>query len=139
MSGRSKPWKKSSDKIKKMKILRNILFAGMLSLSFLSCHPEETVELTGTVVSENYQKGEGFAKRNQYSFAINTEYGRKVIEIIDNSDDSIMPHQMYSKESADSLITLGSKIKINVNKRQIGSNSFRFNVDDFFRAVKLEE
>ncbi len=132
-----------------MKTIRNILLAGALSL-LVGCsdsalmkqvnrifEKSEQIELTGTVISENYQKGEGFAKKNQYSFVINTEYGKKVIEIRDDSDD-ILTHQIYTKESADSLINIGDKVTINLYKQQLDPNSLNFKVDDFLKNVKIK-
>ncbi|MBI2105274.1 hypothetical protein HYT56_00380 [Candidatus Woesearchaeota archaeon] len=103
---------------------------GILSLSLLfGCGNKETeskqvieyMNLQGTVFSERYMSAPGaeffptISGDSRYSFSVDTEYGRKAIQVISNKQEGIY------KESIDALIEPGTKVEImSIRKQDLG-------------------
>ena len=121
------------------KTLSSIVLAGALAFGNVGCDNKKTetlvkVDITGEVLNENYREGfSSFseATMSKYSFTLETEYGRKTIEIVDGDG--------RRKESVDSFINIGDRLKISVPENEVASNSWRYTSGNFFRYFKILE
>lgn len=134
-----------------MKPLTKIVGIGLIGLSsLLGCSEKGNIagnseaanskktELSGTIIDENYQNGHG-NDDSTYSFVIKTEDNkRKVIEIMDGRTYT---QEVYNKESVDTLLNIGDKVKINLNKfsrESAEQNGFSFIAGTFLRYLEIE-
>ena len=110
----------------KRKNLAKLALIGSMALSFSRCEekPKEYVNLQGTVFSERYMPASaGFVNmKSRYSFSIDTEYGRKAIQV-----RSI---RAINKESIDALIEKGTKVEIqNIMKNNLDKQVYYIKVN----------
>ncbi len=103
-----------------MKLYKAALVATLLVGGCDATEKGETVKLEGIVTGERYMPAsEGWGRTDsRYSFAIDTKYGRKAIEVEDcelgRGRSPIIPEKdlLITKESIDALVTTGTKVLI---------------------------